>query len=291
MLKLTDIHIRDPFVLPVEEEGLYTLYGTTGPTTWEGPGPGFDVYTSRDLESWEGPQPCFRPPAGFWADRNFWAPEVHRYQGQFYMFASFKSASAARATQILVSDTPRGPFLPLSDSPVTPASWECLDGTLFVDLDGGPWLVFCHEWVQVQDGEICALPLSRDLREPVGTPTLLFRASQAPWARPYPRPDTWVTDGPFLYKTAHGELLMLWASFTGEGYAQGAARSPSGSVLGPWQHDSPLLYSKDGGHGMLFRTFDGRLMLSLHAPNDSPHERPLFLPVEEREGKLAVLQT
>jgi arabinan endo-1,5-alpha-L-arabinosidase len=289
MLKLKDIHFRDPFVLPMPEEGLYYLYGTTGAAAWEGPGPGFDVYTGRDLENWEGPQACFRPPPGFWADRNFWAPEVHCYQGQYYMFASFKSAEAVRATQILVSPAPCGPFLPLSDRPATPPEWECLDGTLYVDPEGCPWLVFCHEWVQVQDGEICALPLTRDLRQPAGAPTQLFRASQAPWVKPYPRPDTWVTDGPFLYQAANGELLMLWASFTGAGYAQGVARSPSGRILGPWQHDPQPLYSQDGGHGMLFRTFEGRLTLSLHAPNASPSERPLFLPLEEREGSLSLL--
>ena len=31
MLKTADIHIRDPFVLPIEAEKQYYLYGTTGP--------------------------------------------------------------------------------------------------------------------------------------------------------------------------------------------------------------------------------------------------------------------
>ncbi len=288
MLKLEDIHIRDPFVLPVHEDRLYYLYGTTGATTWEGQGEGFNVYTSSDLEVWQGPEACFRPPSGFWAGRNFWAPEVHHYQDRYYMFASFKSESAARATQILAAGSPRGPFLPVNDRPVTPPEWECLDGTLWVDAQGRPWLVFCHEWVQVGDGEICAMPLSPDLRAPAGSPALLFKASQAPWVRAYPKQNAFVTDGPFLYLAGNGELLMLWSSFTEAGYAQGVARSVSGSILGPWEHDAQAIYTNDGGHGMLFRTFAGQLMLSLHAPNATPYERPLFLPVLEEEGRLQI---
>ena len=41
------------------------------------------------------------------------------------------------------------------------------------------------------------------------------------------------------------------------------------------------IYSKDGGHGMLFHDFDGRLWLTLHQPNNSPNERPLWLEVME----------
>ena len=151
------------------------------------PGPrsavGFDCYISADLQTWEGPFPVFRPPAGFWADRNFWAPEVHAYHGRYFLFASFKAKGICRGTQILVADSPRGPFHPVSAGPVTPPDWECLDGTLFVAADGNPWMVFCHEWVQVGDGEICALPLSEDLASAVGEPIVLFRASQAPWVQ------------------------------------------------------------------------------------------------------------
>lgn len=31
--------------------------------------------------------------------------------------------------------------------------------------------------------------------------------------------------------------------------------------------------SKDGGHGMIFETFDGRKMFVLHRPNKAPDER------------------
>ncbi|HCU29699.1 MAG TPA: glycoside hydrolase, partial [Sphaerochaeta sp.] len=66
---------------------------------------------------WEGPFVIFTPPAGFWGTNNFWAPEVHLYQDKYYLFASFKSDVRRRGTQILVSSSPLGPFVPLGDRP------------------------------------------------------------------------------------------------------------------------------------------------------------------------------
>lgn len=269
-----EIHLRDPFILPVPEEGKYYLYGTSCHLPG---GTGFDAYVSRDLASWEGPFPVFRPDPGFWADRHFWAPEVHRVGDRFALLASFKSETACRGTQILMADSPRGPFKPHSQGPVTPRDWECLDGTLYVDRDRKPWMVFCHEWLQVQDGEICAIRLTKDLKESKGEPILLFKASDAPWTGTRP---TYVTDGPFLHRTEQGALVMLWSSFGKSGYAQALARSESGTIRGPWTHLPEPLFKEDGGHGMLFsRLDDGQLMLILHQPNQKPLERPKLLPV------------
>jgi arabinan endo-1,5-alpha-L-arabinosidase len=288
MLKNADIHIRDPFVLPIIAEQQYYLYGTTGPEAWTSSGSGTDCYTSGDLENWEGPFPAFRPPAGFWADRNFWAPEVHVYRGRYYMFITLKAEGVRRGTQILAADSPGGPFLPVSDGPVTPRDWECLDGTLYVGTDGQPWIVFCHEWVQVGDGEICAMRLSADLTTALEPPQLLFRASEAPWAEEINSKNRrgYVTDGPSLHRLASGELVMLWSSFKGGKYAVGVARTSSGEILGPWHQVPEPLFDADGGHCMVFRTFDGQLLLAFHSPNPSPNERPYFVPLREEGSSL-----
>ena len=287
--KCPDIQMRDPYVLPLPEEDRYLLFGTTDRNPWSGPYTGFDCYASRDLENWEGPIPAFRPPADFWADTHFWAPECHPWQGRYYLFASFARDERARGTQILVADRPEGPYRPHSNGPVTPRDWECLDGTFFDD--GRPWMIFCHEWVQVEDGEMCAVPLTHDLLAAAEGPSLLFRASEAPWARPfekYGRRNNRVTDGPFLHRFANGRLLMLWSSVGDEGYAMGCALSESGSILGPWRQEPQPAYGRDGGHGMLFRTFDGRLFMTLHHPNDTPNERPVWVEVSETENGLTV---
>jgi hypothetical protein len=270
-------------VLTAPSERRYILYGTMGEYAWTSFAVGFDCFTSDDLQTWEGPFPVFRPEASFWADRNFWAPEVHIYGGKVFLFASFKAQGVCRGTQILAASSPRGPFHPLSAGPVTPPDWECLDGTFYVAADGQPWMVFCHEWVQVGDGEICALPLSADLACAVGEPVVLFRASQAPWVKPVESKGRkgYVTDGPWLHRLPEGELIMLWSSFSAGGYTIGVARSASGQLTGPWLQDAQPLYCNDGGHCMTFRDFDGNPWLSFHQPNGHPHERPKFLPLAE----------
>ncbi|MBM4148055.1 MAG: glycoside hydrolase [Lentisphaerae bacterium] len=294
-MKIGEIQIRDPFVVPMADEGLYYLFGTTDANCWRGKGTGFDCYRSRDLSEWAGPVAAFRPPAGFWGTTNFWAPEVHRFNDRFYMFASFKTEKRYRGTQILVSACVSGPYEPLTDRPITPADWQCLDGTLHVDRDGHPWIVFCHEWVQVHNGAIYALRLSPDLKQPAGLPVFLFNASEGPWVKQSDWPDegskyrfpTYVTDGPFLHRLAGGTLVMLWSSMGARGYAMGLARSETGNVTGPWKQEDKPLWAEDGGHGMVFKTFDGRLMLTFHAPNNTPEERPVFVEIEEAgEGLL-----
>ena len=274
------IRVRDPYIVPIKETGKYYLFGTTDTDPWNA-GEGFLVYESEDLEHWSEPKWAFLPPEGFWANQNFWAPEVHHFNGYWYIFASFKAEGVCRGTQILRSESVTGPYVPISDGPVTPRDWECLDGTLHVDENGKPWMVFCHEWVQVHDGEICCIPLSDDLTHAIGEPTLLFRASEGPWVVPlWNSKDNFVTDGPFLYRSNNGALRMLWSSFSTEDYTISYAESQSGTIFGPWiQHKSGVVVN--GGHGMVFDPFDGRTLLSIHSPNASPLERMKLIPFEK----------
>jgi hypothetical protein len=159
-----------------------------------------------------------------------------------------------------------------------------------VDANNQPWIIFCHEWVQVGDGEICALPLRDDLSTTIGKPHLLFHASEAPWSQKISSKGRkgYVTDGPWLHRLANGELIMLWSSFGG-GYTVGVAKSASGEILGAWQQVPEPLYAGDGGHCMVFRTFEGELLLAYHRPNSSPDERPYFLPLREKGASLEIV--
>jgi len=210
-MNLKDIYIRDPFILVYD--GLYYLYGKTKVNDKK-----FFVYKSKDLEEWSEPKTVFEPPENFWADRDFWAPEVYEYKGKFYMFASFKSPEKCRGTQILVADKPDGDFKPLTDLPATPLDWECLDGTLYIDNDGIPYMVFCHEWRQIDNGTVCYARLSDDLKRFVTEPVEMFSAHDYSFVEPIKAGVTkFVTDGPFMHRLKNGELIMIWSSFGNDG--------------------------------------------------------------------------
>lgn len=284
-MELKDINIRDPFILADGEN--YYMYGSRGRETW-GKGTGFDVYVSRDLREWSSPHEVFRKPDGFWADLNYWAPEVHKYNGKYYMFASFKSKDKCRGTQILISDLPTGPFALYSDGPVTPRDWECLDGTLYIDKNNVPYMVFCHEWLQVKDGEMCAVQLTSDLKKAAAEPFLLFRASEPPWAEQ--NRERYVTDGPFLFRASNGSLLMIWSSSVNEKYVEAVAYSDNGEITGKWKHCDELLFKKDGGHGMIFSSLKGELYFVFHSPNKTLRERPVLKRICEKDGKLCIAE-
>ena len=55
-MKITDINIRDPYVL--FENNKYYLYGTRAKDFGCKTG-GFDVYTSDNLIDWSNPSECF----------------------------------------------------------------------------------------------------------------------------------------------------------------------------------------------------------------------------------------
>ena len=281
---LNEINLRDPFILA--DNGRYYLYGTRGSVKF-GEAYGFDVYVSDNLENWSEPKEIFTASPDFWATENFWAPEVHKYRGKYYMLASFKSETACRGTQILVSDTPDGKFVPLTDKPITPDEWECLDGTLYIDKSGKPYMVFCHEWTQVKDGEMCAIALSDDLKTAVGKPFLLFRASEPLWAEKIK--DNWVTDGPFMYRTGNGELLMIWSSGTNKAYVEAVSYSDNGEITGNWKHFDKLLFDENGGHGMIFKSFEGQKYFVYHYPNIPSEERPVLRKIRENGDTLEIV--
>lgn len=278
-LHMPDMPLHDPWIVADEAGGTYYLFTRNESVMTADPRVGVMVYTSRDLKNWQRPRLAFVLPEGIWANEGAWAPEVHRWKGRWYLFSTFHNEAAAlpasgpwkpvrRSTLLAVADRIDGPFtLVRNGAPIVDASVMTLDGTLYIDPKGRPWTVYAHEWLQIGDGTIEAMPLDDSLAA-AGPRQLLFRASDAPWAIGARHPNggtSYVTDGPELFRTRTGTLLMLWSSYDAQGYVQGLARSRSGEIGGPWEQLPPLVRG-DSGHGMLFRRFDGALMMVLHHP-------------------------
>ncbi|MBQ2724665.1 MAG: family 43 glycosylhydrolase [Clostridia bacterium] len=272
--------LRDPCI--VLADGVYYAYGT-GWRCWKND-------TGSLKGGWKDIGVVAKTPPTAVGDH--WAPEVHYYNGAYYMFTTYRSSvNDHRGCTIMKSEKPEGPFVEITNGHITPDDWDAIDGTFYVDEDGQPWMIFVHEWTSTDDsiGRMAAAKLSDDLTEFISEPIELFRADDPSWSK------NGVTDGCWMYKCENGELLMIWSNWDSAGYCVGIARSDNGKVDGKWSQDKALLYSKamtgtwDGGHGMIFKDKKGQMYLSVHSPNsgtDTRKETPVFVPIKERDGTL-----
>ena len=299
-IPLDSIQLSDPFVFAHTKSQTYYMTGTGGM-----------VWKSKDLATWSGPYRVIEVNPDSWMGPHpmVWAAEIHEYNGKYYYFATFTNRDVKidtvannvierRACHVLVSDSPDGPYRPFGDDTYLPANMPTLDATLWVDKDGKPYMVYCHEWLQNRNGTVEKIELKPDFSGTVGERTILFRASDSPWSRENTddgsvRPNM-VTDGPFLFKTTKGKLGMLWTSWVRDIYTQGVAYSQSGTLDGPWVQEPEPITPPNFGHGMIFRTFDGRLLMSVHShkkeAQDRTIRRPCFFTLSNKGSKLKLGQ-
>ncbi|MBN2001288.1 family 43 glycosylhydrolase [candidate division KSB1 bacterium] len=268
---LDSIRLSDPCILADKNTLTYYMTGTGG---W--------LWKSKDLIKWTGPYMVTKTDPDSWMGPRpmIWAAELHYYKGKYYYFATFTNRSVKidtvkgnvidrRACHVLVSDKPDGPYIPMKDTIYLPPDKPTLDGTFWVDKDGKPYMVYCYEWLQNWNGTIEKIELKPDLSGSIGEGKVLFRASDSPWSKERNEngniiPNK-VTDGPWLFLTQTGKLGMIWTSWVFENYTQGVAYSESGTLDGPWVHDKEPITPPNYGHGMLFRTFEGILLMSVHS--------------------------
>lgn len=266
---LDSIRLSDPAIFADEVTKMYYMTGTGG-----------RLWKSKDLKLWEGPYEVVAHDKGSWMGEkpDIWAAELHAYKDKYYYFATFTNhaikadtvngrALERRASHVLVSDRPDGPYVPMKDETFLPADMLTLDGTFWVE-SGKPYMIYCHEWLQNNDGTMEWIELKPDLSGSVGKGKLMFRASDSPWSRETIDGKTGpnrVTDGPYLFRTGTGRLGMIWTSWIYDVYTQGVVYSESGTLDGPWIQEKDPITPPNFGHGMLFRTFDGKTLMSVHS--------------------------
>lgn len=270
---LDSIQLSDPCILADKKTGMYYMTGTGG-----------QLWKSKDLARWDGPHQVTETDPSSWMGPKpeIWAAELHEYKGKYYYFATFTNNAVKidtvkgtviprRASHILVSDNPDGPYKPMKDATYLPASMPTLDGTFWVDKNGKPYMIYCHEWLQNWNGTVEKIELKPDLSGSIGKGKILFRSSDSPWSREKMGdkilPNR-VTDGPWLFRTGTGRLGMIWTSWVFGDYTQGVAYSESGTLDGPWVQEKDPITPPNFGHGMLFQTFDGKWLMSVHSHRD-----------------------
>lgn len=275
-IPLDSIRLSDPCILADKATNMYYMTGTGG-----------RLWKSHDLARWEGPYFVAMTDSSSWMGPHpqIWAAELHQYNGKYYYFATFTNNAVKidtvagniiprRASHVLVSDTPQGPYLPMADPTYLPDDMPTLDGTFWVDTDGKPYMVYCGEWLQNLNGTMEKIELKADLSGSIGEGKVLFRASDSPWSREKidgkDVPNR-VTDGPWLFRTGTGRLGMIWTSWIYNVYTQGVAYSTSGTLDGPWVQEPEPITPPNFGHGMLFQDLSGQWLMSVHNHRDVGH--------------------
>ena len=137
------IRLSDPCILADENTQMYYMTGTRG-----------RLWVSDNLDTWTGPYSLIQPDTTSWMGPapEIWAAELHEYKGKYYCFATFTNNDIItgsfkgmdmprRASHVMISDVPWGPYRPVSNEDYLPADRPTLDGTFWVDADGKPYMI------------------------------------------------------------------------------------------------------------------------------------------------------
>jgi hypothetical protein len=296
-----DLSMSDPFIIPDPETKTYYLTSTGG-----------RLYKSKDLVWWEGPYNIINTENS-WLKGMPAAAEIHKIGDWYYYAGTWNDHSDLiqqvprrynvphNQTILLRSKNIEGPYEIFTEDRnygYQPREWDCIDGTLYEE-DGKIYMIFVHEWTQIIDGTMDYIELSADLSKTISDwPVTMFRATENPsvkemnglgeatFGRKMPG---WVTDGPQMFRTQTGKLGMLWSGWGEERYLQLVCYSESGTIAGPWIQEPKPFLGNNSGHGMLFRTFEGKLMYVVHHVEGDGPRKPQYWNVDDSGDKLVLL--
>lgn len=273
-----ELFAADPHVLFYD--GLYYLYATSA-------NDGFKYWTSKNLADWEEKGYAFQKTANSWGEKSFWAPEVIHYQDKFYMVYSASGDTMygkGMRICIAVSDKPSGPFKEIY-APLFDQGFSCIDGHIFIDTDGKPYLYY--EMVGAVGkhwenngylwGIIMGVELAADLSKPLTEQKLCLYPDQA-W------------EGPKSMKARSNEGMtvfenngLYYMTYSGNHYADpnyGVGYATSDSPLGMWKkyEDNPILKQNlaigvsGPGHNSIIKSPDQKEWFIVYHSHADPQE-------------------
>lgn len=273
-----NVEFGDPYVLN-DGNGTFYMYGTGG-----GAKDGFATYSSTDLVNWKSKGQVYQGNTDdSWAVSAFWAPEVYKFDGKYYMFfsANWKENPTNEEENfkigVAVSNSPTGPFKELENKPLFDPGYPIIDANVFKDDDGKFYLYYsraCYKhpveseiadlakekgWFEeIEESWVYGIELKPDFTGVIGEPKLLLKPPQsldnknAEWeSRSVTSQEVnrrW-TEGSYTFKHKGTYYIMYSANyFGGENYAVGYATGPS--PLGPFtKADNNPILQKNSAQG------------------------------------------
>lgn len=278
-----NIFMADPTIFV--DNGTYYLYGTGGNSN-----EGFQVYTSKDLKTWEGPCGASDGYAlkkgDAFGTKGFWAPQVFRYNGKYYM-----AYTADEFIAIASSDSPLGPFRQKKIAKL-PADTKQIDPYVFFDKDGK---IYLYHVRLTKGNRLFVAEMNKNLTGiKKGTLTECIAAVDD-WENTQ-RVEWPVSEGPTVIREKDTYYFFYSANdFRNIDYAVGYATSDS--PYGPWkkQEGNPiisrrLLGHNGTGHGDIFIDNDGVMKYVFHTHNSNSVVGPrrtaiITMKATEKDGK------
>lgn len=267
----TPLQMGDPFVLQHGDK--YFLFGTNASNE------GFKCWESPDLVQWTPKGWAYQETDASWAKSHYWAPEVKEYRGKFYLTYSAmpKSADTPRLLIALaVSDKPAGPYTDLF-APWFDFGYSAIDGHIFVDDDGKPYLYFSRNGVQdgYSFGIIYGMALAEDLSKPIGEAVKLMEADQ-PWEK-VRYAENRCNEGAFVLKHNGRYYMTYSANHTGFPH-YGIGYATADNPLGPWvkAEENPIAATNleigvsGPGHSCITRSPDGKELFIVYHTHADP---------------------
>ncbi len=262
------VTFADPFILL--HEGTYYAYGTHADH-------GIACAVSTDLMQWRMAGNASEGLAlhmnDAYGEKWFWAPEVYRHKGKFYMLYTGDVHAC-----IAVSDSPLGPFVQQEKRPYF-LDETTLDNTLCFDAEGTPYMFY----VRTNDGNnIWSVQLTDDLLAAKEETMRYCLRADKPWERVRAK----VVEGPFVLR-CNDKYLLTYSANDYQSPMYGVGFATSNSLGGLWKkHDkNPVLQRRNGlvglGHHSFFRDRDGRLRIVFHAHASEQAVHPRFMVISE----------
>jgi len=276
---------------------------------------GVPLYKSKNLLEWEFVKYIVeRPDASKWYYRRFWAPEIHKIRGKFYVTFNCRNADKGYDWQHIgyaVSDHIEGPYTVVTeDEPLARGN----DLTLFEDDDKKVY-AFWHNvledgtfWMGSAEVNLEQGRLVSDTLRAIGTgrveyerdsngniQTIFRQGRNEQKIKTYHEWDSQGIEGAYVIKR-NGIYYLFYSSWT-RGYEVGYATASS--IKGPWKKadnnpiyggtiqklceergfrcdQDPLSPFTAVGHNAVFEGPDGRLWLSCHGVSKY-HKGPLMV--------------
>ena len=266
--------IGDPFVLC--DGNSYYMYATST-------GTGFKVWKSTDLRRWTNVGLAYQKSGTSFGNTNYWAPEVYKRDGKYYMFYSAQYNRSGGGTSYAIgcatSDSPTGPFTDIiPGKPVFDPGYAVIDANVLFDKSGKVYLYYSRDLSEnvvagKHTSEIWGVEFSPDLKSAIGEPVLISTPDTA-WET---RTGDWRwNEGPCVFERNGIYYLMFSAGvYSDNTYSVGYATSDSPLGRYTKNKSNPIMsgdgkYVSGSGHNNYFMSPDGTEMMTVYHTHSDP---------------------